>query len=61
MCARTNGGNKTDCSYTAPEGMVDLFAAAGLKTPDSSILSDEFLSEMRGMPQRNEQLSNVVD
>ena len=41
--------------------MVDLFAAAGLKTPDSSILSDEFLSEMRGMPQRNEQLSNVVD
>jgi len=39
--------------YTAPEGMVDLFAAAGLKTPDSSILSDEFLAEMRGMPQRN--------
>src|SRR5207249_4279963 len=37
----------------APEGVVDLFAAAGLKKPDISILSDEFLSEIRGMPQRN--------
>jgi type I restriction enzyme R subunit len=37
----------------APEGMVDLFAAAGLKKPDISILSDEFLAEVRGMPQRN--------
>ena len=31
----------------------DIFAAAGLNKPDLSILSDEFLSEMRGMPQRN--------
>jgi type I restriction enzyme R subunit len=37
----------------APEGVVDLFAAAGIATPDISILSDEFLAEMRGMPQRN--------
>ena len=37
----------------APEGMVDLFAAAGLKKPDISILSDEFLAEVRGMPQPN--------
>ena len=37
----------------APEGVVDLFAAAGLKKPDISILSDEFLAEVRGMPQRN--------
>jgi len=29
------------------------FAAAGLKKPDISILSDEFLAEVRGMPQRN--------
>jgi type I site-specific restriction-modification system R (restriction) subunit len=29
----------------APEGVVDLFAAAGLKKPDISILSDEFLAE----------------
>ena len=35
------------------EGVVDIFAAAGLKTPDVSILSDEFLAEVRGMPQRN--------
>jgi type I restriction enzyme R subunit len=35
------------------EGVVDIFAAAGLKTPDISILSDEFLAEVRGMPQRN--------
>jgi type I restriction enzyme R subunit len=33
--------------------MVDIFAAAGLKKPDISILSDEFLAEVRGMPQRN--------
>ena len=37
----------------APEGVVDIFAAAGLKTPDISILSDGFLAEVRGMPQRN--------
>jgi len=37
----------------APEGMVDLFTAAGLKKPDISILSDEFLTEVRGMPQKN--------
>ena len=37
----------------APEGMVDIFAAAGLKRPDISILSDEFLAEVRGLPQRN--------
>jgi type I restriction enzyme R subunit len=35
------------------DGVVDIFAAAGLKKPDISILSDEFLSEVRGMPQRN--------
>ncbi len=37
----------------APDGMVDIFAAAGLPKPDISILSDEFLAEVRGMPQRN--------
>jgi type I restriction enzyme, R subunit len=33
--------------------MVDIFAAAGLKKPDVSILSDEFLGELKGIPQRN--------
>jgi type I restriction enzyme, R subunit len=37
----------------ASEGVVDIFAAAGLKKPDISILSDQFLAEVRGMPQRN--------
>jgi len=37
----------------APEGVVDIFAAAGLQKPDISILSDEFLSDVRDMPQRN--------
>lgn len=36
-----------------PEGVVDIFAAAGLEKPDISILSDEFLAEIREMPQRN--------
>jgi type I restriction enzyme R subunit len=36
-----------------PEGVIDIFAAAGLEKPDISILSDEFLAEVRGLPQRN--------
>jgi type I restriction enzyme R subunit len=35
------------------EEVVDIFAAAGLKRPDISILSDEFLADVRGMPRRN--------
>ncbi len=37
----------------ASEGVVDIFAAAGLAKPDISILSEEFLAEVKGMPQRN--------
>lgn len=37
----------------APQGVVDIFAAAGIKKPDLSILSEDFLTEVRGMPQRN--------
>jgi len=60
----TGGGGKAqeDLDYAirqivsraiTTEGVVDLFAAAGLKKPDISILSDEFLAEVRGLPQRN--------
>ncbi len=35
------------------DGVVDVFAAAGLKKPDFSILSEQFLGEIRNMPQRN--------
>ncbi len=35
------------------EGVIDIYSAAGLKRPDISILSDEFLAEVREMPQRN--------
>ena len=37
----------------APEGVVDIFEAAGLDKPDISILSEEFLAEVKGMPHRN--------
>ena len=37
----------------APEGVMDIFAAAGLDKPDISVLSDEFLAEVQGMPHRN--------
>jgi len=37
----------------ASNEVLDIFAAAGLKNPDISILSEEFLNEVRGMPQRN--------
>jgi type I restriction enzyme R subunit len=33
--------------------VVDIFSAAGLKKPDISILSDEFLAEIQAMPHRN--------
>ena len=37
----------------APDGVVDIFAAAGLKKPDVSILSEDFLREVRGMGRRS--------
>lgn len=35
------------------EGVVDIFAAAGLSRPDVSILSEEFLEKVKEMPHRN--------
>ena len=37
----------------ASEGVVDIFAEAGLRNPDISVLSDEFLSEVKGMTHRS--------
>jgi type I restriction enzyme R subunit len=37
----------------ASSEVVDIFAAAGLNRPDISILSEDFLAEVRGMPQKN--------
>ena len=37
----------------AADEVVDIFASAGIRKPDISILSDEFLEEVRHMPQRN--------
>jgi type I restriction enzyme, R subunit len=33
--------------------VIDLFAAAGLRNPDISILSDEFMAEVRNLPHPN--------
>lgn len=35
------------------EQMIDVFDAAGIKKPDISILSDEFLLELKGMEHKN--------
>jgi len=35
------------------EGVVDVFDAAGIKKPDISILSDEFLAEVQNMDRKN--------
>jgi len=35
------------------EAIVDVFDAAGIKKPDISILSDEFLTEIQGMERKN--------
>ena len=36
-----------------PLGVIDIFAEAGIDRPDISLLSEEFLEEVRLMPQRN--------
>ncbi len=64
LAKRTPGDTRTDeeldhavrqivSEALAPDGVVDIFAAAGLEKPDISILSDGFLAEVRRMPQRN--------
>ena len=37
----------------ASEGVLDIFAATNLDKPDISVLSDDFLAEIRKLPQRN--------
>jgi len=37
----------------ASDKVIDIFEAAGLKKPDISILSDEFLAEIKDMPHKN--------
>jgi len=40
-------------SAIAPEGVVDVFAAAGLERPNISVISDSFLNDVRNMPEKN--------
>jgi len=40
-------------SAVASEGIVDVFDAAGIKRPDISILSDDFLEDVRHMERKN--------
>ena len=35
------------------EGVIDIFSAAGIDKPDISILSDDFLAEIKGMKHKN--------
>jgi len=37
----------------ASEEVLDIFAAAGLNKPNIGVLSEEFLADVKGMPQRN--------
>ena len=38
---------------TADDDVIDVFSAAGMKKPDISVLSDEFLDEVRRLPHKN--------
>lgn len=63
--AKTSGSQKTpeDLDHAVrqlvsqaimtDEGVIDVFTAAGLKKPDISILSDQFLTEVRGLKHKN--------
>ena len=64
LAKRVTGDAKTDeeldhavrdivSRAVAPEGVIDIFAAAGLQKPDISILSEEFLAEVQNMPRKN--------
>ncbi|MBI3977960.1 MAG: type I restriction endonuclease subunit R [Chloroflexi bacterium] len=37
----------------ATDKVIDIFAAAGMESPDISILSDEFLQQIHALPQKN--------
>ena len=60
---RSDSGNNTKDLETAikqifdkaivSHGVIDVFDAAGIKKPDISILSDEFLEEIKGMKHKN--------
>jgi len=46
------------------DGVIDIFDAAGIKKPDISILSDDFLEEIRDMKRKNlalELLKKILD
>ena len=46
------------------EDVIDVYSAAGIKEPDISILSDEFLADVRGMEHKNlavELLKKLLD
>jgi len=40
-------------SAISSDEVIDIFATAGLEKPEISILSDQFLEEVRGIPQKN--------
>jgi len=59
-----NGSGKSDAEIetairqivdkaVVSEGIIDIFDAAGIKKPDISILSDEFLEEVKHMERKN--------
>ena len=40
-------------AVTASDEVIDIFSAAGIKRPDISILSDQFLAEVAGLKHKN--------
>lgn len=60
----SGGGGPTDEDYQeaikqivsgaiVSDKVIDIYSATGLKAPDISILSDEFLAEVKGLPHKN--------
>jgi type I restriction enzyme R subunit len=61
---QTSGKSKSELDYavrqlvgkavvTTDDGAIDVFTAAGMEKPDISILSDDFLEEVRRLPYKN--------
>jgi type I restriction enzyme R subunit len=53
QAARDHAVQQLGTEAITPEGIIDIFQAAGLKNPDISVLSDDFLAEVRDLPQKN--------
>ncbi|MCE8548296.1 DUF3387 domain-containing protein [Ruegeria pomeroyi] len=53
FCITVSSRKAIVSSRTIPPEIIDVLRAAGIESPDISILSDDFLAELQGMERKN--------